>query len=88
VVTVNLADVDPDNTVTEVGTPTLFGLPLASLTTQPPAGATEVRVTIPVEDLPPFTNVGLTIRPDIDSPFTIKMADLPDKASLAVILAE
>src|SRR4051794_22215991 len=53
VVTVKVALVAPAGTVTLAGTFAAAVLLLASVTTIPPAGAAAVRVTVPVEELPP-----------------------------------
>ena len=57
VVTVNVAEVAPAATTTEVGTvaPRLFEL---RATVLPPAGAGPVSVTVPAELAPPVTEVG------------------------------
>jgi hypothetical protein len=60
VVTVNVADVLPAATVTLVGTVAAAVLLLERLTTAPPAGATPLRVTVPVEGVPPVTLVGFS----------------------------
>jgi hypothetical protein len=59
VVIVNVAEVAPAATVTLAGT-VAEALLLASETTTPPLGAALVRVTVPVDDVPPVTLVGLT----------------------------
>ena len=59
VVMVNVAVLDPDCTVTFCGT-VAAPLPLESVTVTPPIGAFPVRVTVPVEEAPPMTLVGLT----------------------------
>ena len=59
VVTENVALVDPAGTVT-LGT-TTWATPvllLTRVTTAPPVGAGALRVTVPVEELPPMTLVG------------------------------
>jgi hypothetical protein len=63
VFTVNVALVAPAATATLVGTATADTL-LERLTTAPPLGAAVVRVTVPVEEAPPMTLVGLSIRED------------------------
>lgn len=57
VVTVNVADVEPDGTVTLLGT-LADELLLLKLTTLPPDGAAALNVTVPVELFPPTTLVG------------------------------
>lgn len=57
VVTVNVAVVAPAATVTEAGTVAATLLD-ASVTTMPPAGAADNKVTVPVLDVPPVTDVG------------------------------
>src|SRR3954470_5184578 len=62
VVTVNVAVVLPAGTVTLAGTVATEVLLLLSITVAPPTGALAVRVTVPVEFVPPLTLVGLTVR--------------------------
>ena len=64
VLTVNLALVDPLATLTLLGTLALELL-LLRLTTMPPEGAAELRVTVPVELLPPVTLVGFSVSDEI-----------------------
>jgi hypothetical protein len=59
VVTVKVAVWLPAATVTEGGTMAAGEL-LDSATAAPPAGAADVRVTVPVEFAPPLTLAGLT----------------------------
>jgi ABC-type Na+ efflux pump permease subunit len=59
VVVVNVAVELPALTVTEAGVEAL-ALLSDSDTTMPPAGAGPVRVTVPVEEVPPVTLAGLT----------------------------
>ena len=61
VVVLNVALVAPAATVTLPGTTAAAAL-LDSVTTLPPAGAALVRVTVPVEALPPVTLVGLSTK--------------------------
>jgi hypothetical protein len=58
VATVNVAVVAPELTVT-LGGKVADGLLLERATVVPPAGAAPVRVTVPVEELPPTTLAGL-----------------------------
>ena len=59
VVTAKVAEVAPARTVTLAGTAAAAGLLLESVTTAPPAGAAEERVTVPVDPEPPTTLAGL-----------------------------
>ena len=61
VVMVNVAVVAPAATVTLAGACAAAVLLLESVTTAPPAGAGLSSVTVPVEDTPPSTDVGLTL---------------------------
>ena len=61
VVAVKVAEVCPARTVTEGGTERLLS-PLLRETTAPPEGAAAFRVTVPVEDCPPVTELGLKLR--------------------------
>jgi hypothetical protein len=63
VVTVNAAAVAPAATVTPAGTVAAVELP-DSATTAPPVGAALVSVTVPVEEAPPVTLVGLIVTAD------------------------
>lgn len=57
--TVNVVDVRVAGTVTDAGTVAAAVLLLVSVTTIPPAGAAELMVTVPVEEVPPITVPGL-----------------------------
>ena len=61
VVTVNVAVVAPAATVTLAGTCAAAVLLLVSVTTAPPTGAGLSNVTVPVEETPPNTDVGLRL---------------------------
>jgi hypothetical protein len=63
VFTVKVALVAPAATVTLAGTAAAVEL-LESVTTEPPAGAAALRVTVPVAVLPPTTLVGFTTSED------------------------
>jgi hypothetical protein len=60
VVTGKVALVAPADTVTLAGTVATAMLLLESVTAAPPEGAAALRVTVPVEALPPTTLVGLS----------------------------
>ena len=64
VVTVKVALVLPAGTVTLAGTVAAAVLPLVSVTTAPPVGAASFNVTVPVEDVPGITDVGLNVTDD------------------------
>jgi len=61
---VTVALVAPTGTVTLAGTVATAVLLLESVTSAPPEGAAAVKVTVPVEKLPPTTDVGLTLTAD------------------------
>jgi len=63
VVTVKVAVRDPEATVTFAGA-VAAKLLLESVTSSPPAGAALLSVTVPLEDLPPVTAVGLNVTDD------------------------
>src|SRR5437867_1540172 len=62
VVTVKLALVAPWGTVTLGGGVATAELVVPSDTTAPPAGAAALKVTVPVEELPPTTLLGFSVR--------------------------
>ena len=64
VLTVNMAELVPAGIVTEVGTTATAVLLLVSFTTAPPTGATRLSVTVPWEDVPPFTLAGFSLSED------------------------
>ena len=59
---VNLADELPERTVTVAGTLARTGLLLDKFTTIPPDGAAALSVTVPIEEAPPATMVGLSVK--------------------------
>lgn len=82
VVTVNVAVVCPAVTVTLAGT-VADVLLLPSATTAPPAGATAINVTVPVELDPPVTLVGFSDTEETVTGFT---AGLIVKVAFPVLL--
>ena len=62
VVMENVAVVAPPGTVTDAGTWAAVALLLNRVTTAPPSGAGPLSVTVPIEDIPPTTVVGLKLR--------------------------
>jgi len=75
VVTVKVADVLPAGTVTDAGTCAIEVLPLESGTTAPPEGATPFNRTVPVDETPPTTLVGLSVNDDSCGGVTVNPAD-------------
>ena len=75
VVTVNVALVAPAATVTFAGTCAAAVLLLVSATAAPPAGAAPLKVTVPVEEIPPVTLDGLKLRPEGIGALTVRFAD-------------
>jgi hypothetical protein len=76
---VNVAVVAPAATVTLAGICAADVLLLVSVTVAPPLGATPLNVTVPVDELPPVTLVGLTVTEDkdtLDVGFTVSVAVL------------
>jgi hypothetical protein len=71
VVTANVADVAFAATATVAGTWAPAVLLLVSATTAPAGGAAPVRVTVPVEEDPPTTLVGLSEIEDSVAGFTV-----------------
>jgi hypothetical protein len=61
-VTVNVAVVELAGTVTLEGTVAAAVLALDSETTAPPAGAGPVKITVPVEGVPPMTEMGFSLK--------------------------
>jgi len=76
VFTVNVAVVEPAGTVTLplLGTEATLELLLDRETTAPPLGAGPFRVTVPVEELPPVTDVGLSASEERTGGITVSEA--------------
>jgi hypothetical protein len=85
VVTVKVAVVAPAATVTEAGTVALA--PVAdSVTGRPPDGAGPLRVTVPVEGLPPITDAGLSESAEGTGALMVRIAVLLTEPVVAVIV--
>jgi len=74
VLTVKVAVVAFAATVTLAATVATAVLPLLSVTTAPPAGAGPLKVTVPVDGLPPVTDVGFRLTPLGTGAVTPKLA--------------
>ena len=74
VATLNVAVVVLGATVTLVGTTATAVLVLPSVTSAPLAGAGPLNVTVPVDELPPRTDVGLNVRELRAAAVTVKVA--------------
>jgi hypothetical protein len=74
VVTVNVALVFPEDTVTLAGTVTADVELLESVTTAPAVGAGPESVTVPVEGEGPMTVVGLKVREFATGAVTVRVA--------------
>ena len=61
VVIVKVAVVAPDVTVTLAGTWAAAVLLLVRVTTAPPVGAAAANVTVPIDEVPPITEPGLSV---------------------------
>jgi len=87
VVTVKVAVVDPAATVTEAGTVATEVVPEARFTVNPPAGAAELIVTVPVDAPAPVTVVGFKLSALTVGPVIAKEAVVLFPVSVAVIVA-
>ena len=74
VVTVNVAVLAPAATVTLASTVAAAVLLLLSVTTAPAVGAGQFSVTVPVEEIPPGTDVGLKLTELGTGAFTVNVA--------------
>lgn len=87
VLTVNVADVEPAETVTELGTVTFDQLE-ANPTTEPPAGAGALIVTVPCEEDPPATVDGEREMPVSVRGVIVRVAGSVAVPKVAMIVAE
>lgn len=87
-ITVNVAVVAPALTVTLAGTRAAAVLLLESATTVPPVGAILLSVTLPVDDVPPTTLLGLRVTEASDGGFTVSVPVLLKPAYVPVIVTE
>ena len=74
VVIVKVAVVAPGATVTFAGNCAAAVLLLVRVTTAPLDGAGPVKVTVPVEEVPPITEVGLSVTEVSVAAVTVKVA--------------
>ena len=86
VVIVNVALVAPAATVTLAGTVAAAVLLLVSVTAAPPAGAAPFKVTVPVEEVPPVTLVGLSVMLEGVGALTVRFTDFVVPLSTAEML--
>jgi len=86
VVTVKVALVAPAATVTVAGTVAAVR-PEVRLTESPPVGAAPVRVTVPVELVPPVTEVGFKLTVESTGALTVRVAVAETLFAVAVIVA-
>ena len=86
VVTGNVALVAPLGTVTVAGT-TALELPEMRFTMIPPLGAGPLRVNVPVDEVPPMTEVGATERPAGTGGVIVSVALAVTPPSVAEIVA-
>jgi hypothetical protein len=90
VVTVKFAVRLPAGTVMLFGTEATCGLLDESGTTAPPVGAAPLRVTVPVDGVPPTRSFGFNTTDSMrtGAGVTVKPADWLDVAVLAVIVSD
>ena len=86
VVTVKVPVVAPAATVTDAGTVALVLLE-DKATDVPPLGAGPLKVTVPVEGLPPMTDVGLSLRLNSPGGLMVRVAVWFTPLKLPVIVA-
>ena len=90
VLTLNEAELAPADTVTVAGVVALV-LPEERLTIAPPDGAGPLRVTVPVEELPPTSEVGFKVKPVNVAGVTVSVAVtdvLPNSAVMVAVVED
>src|SRR5271167_2252662 len=87
VVTVKVAVVAPAATVTLAGT-VAAALLLDKVTDSPPVGAALPKVTVPVDEVPPVTEVGFSVTDDTTGGFTVNTAVLVPPLKVAEMVAD
>jgi len=87
VVAVKVAVVAPAATVTLTGT-VAAALLLDKLTDSPPVGAALPKVTVPVDEVPPVTEVGFIVTDETVGGFTVRIAVLVPALKVAEMVAE
>ena len=86
-VTVNVVELLPDGTVTELTDRVATALfPLATLTTTPPAGAAAFSLTVATDVAPPIRLAGASVTEEIAGGLIVKFA-LADPFNVAVIVS-
>jgi hypothetical protein len=86
-VTVNVVELLPDGTVTDVTDRVAAAVfPLATLTTTPPAGAVVFSLTVAVDVAPPIRLAGASVTEEIAGGLIVKVA-LADPFNVAVIVS-
>jgi hypothetical protein len=86
VVMVNVAEVAPAATVTLDGT-TALELLEVKLTTSPPVGAGPLKVNVPVDELPPWSEVGERVNPVRPGGVMVRVVFTDVEPSVAVMVA-
>jgi len=86
VLTVKMAEEFPAATLTLAGNEALTEL-VANLTTKPPVGAAPVRVTVPVDEEPSVTLVGLRLTAISVTGSTLSDAEAVAELNVPVIMA-
>jgi len=86
VVTVNVVLLEPAGTVTDAGTVAFLLLDVRATGSAPPVETAPTSVTVPVEELPPATDVGVTDTADTNGGHTVALTVAFDPPLVAVIV--